>query len=161
MFTETVLCTACVSLVLNKAQCIRVLRQNDDSCASSTMRMHCFTLVNAQRRLPQKRRSCWIKSLSLFSLCTKSILVALKNLSWTTCLTWTLLTMSLPPFWALNVSVALLSMQGQKALGFHQKYELSSYGFGTTQGWVINDRISFLGELTLIFMPCSQILEKS
>ncbi len=33
-----------------------------------------------------------------------------------------ILTMSLLPFWALNVSVALLSMQGQKALGFHQKY---------------------------------------
>ncbi len=30
--------------------------------------------------------------------------------------------MSYLPFWALNVSVALLSMQGQKALGFHQKY---------------------------------------
>ncbi len=29
---------------------------------------------------------------------------------------------SLLPFWALNVSVALLYMQGQKALGFHQKY---------------------------------------
>ncbi len=24
------------------------------------------------------------------------------------------------PFWALNVTVALLSTQGQKALGFHQ-----------------------------------------
>ncbi len=30
--------------------------------------------------------------------------------------------MSLLPFWALNAVVALLSMQGQKALGFHQKY---------------------------------------
>ncbi len=30
--------------------------------------------------------------------------------------------MSLVPFWALNVVVVLLSMQGQKALGFHQKY---------------------------------------
>ncbi len=30
--------------------------------------------------------------------------------------------MSLLSFWALNVSVALQSMQGQKALGFHQKY---------------------------------------
>ncbi len=30
--------------------------------------------------------------------------------------------MSLLPFWVLNVSVVLLSMQGQKALGFHQKY---------------------------------------
>ncbi len=39
---------------------------------------------------------------------------------WTTYVTWTILTMSLLPFWALNVSVALLSMQGQKALGFHQ-----------------------------------------
>ncbi len=54
--------------------------------------------------------------------------------------------MSLLPFWALNVSVALLSMQGQKALGFHQKYlnlcyedEQRSYGFG------INDKIKFFG----------------
>ncbi len=30
--------------------------------------------------------------------------------------------MSLLSFWALNVSVALLSTQCQKALGFHQKY---------------------------------------
>ncbi len=34
----------------------------------------------------------------------------------------TILTMSSLPFWALNVAVALLSMEGQKALGFHQKY---------------------------------------
>ncbi len=38
-----------------------------------------------------------------------------------------------------NISVALLSMKGQKALGFHQKYLnlcsediQRSYGFGTT-----------------------------
>ncbi len=30
--------------------------------------------------------------------------------------------MSLLPFWALNVSVVLLSMEGQNAVGFHQKY---------------------------------------
>ncbi len=41
---------------------------------------------------------------------------------WTTDVTWTVLTMSLLPFWALNVSVVLLSMQGQKALRFNQKY---------------------------------------
>ncbi len=35
--------------------------------------------------------------------------------------TWTILTMSLLSFWALNVVVAVLSMQGQKALGFDQK----------------------------------------
>ncbi len=45
------------------------------------------------------------------------------------------LKMSLLPFWALTVSVSLLSMQGQKGLGFHQKYiflcsedEQMSYG---------------------------------
>ncbi len=35
--------------------------------------------------------------------------------------TWTIIIMSLLPLQALNVSVGLLSMQGQKA-GFHQKY---------------------------------------
>ncbi len=38
------------------------------------------------------------------------------------------------------------SMQGQKALGFHQKYlHLCSYGFGTTWGCAINDSILLLG----------------
>ncbi len=62
------------------------------------------------------------------------------------------LTMSLLCFWALNMSVVLLSMQDQKALGFHQKYlnlcyedERRSYGFGMTWGWVINDRIFIFG----------------
>ncbi len=51
-----------------------------------------------------------------------------------------------------NISVVLLSVQGQRALWFHQKYlhlcsedEWRSYGFGTTWGWVINDRIFILG----------------
>ncbi len=62
----------------------------------------------------------------------------------------------LTTFLGLDVSVTLLSMQGQKALGFHQIYlnscsddERMSYGFGTTWGWVINDRIFILGELSL------------
>ncbi len=48
--------------------------------------------------------------------------------------------------------VALLSMEGQKALGFHQNYlnlcpedERRSYGFGATWGWVINDNVFILG----------------
>ncbi len=60
--------------------------------------------------------------------------------------------MSLLRFWALNLSVALSFMQGHKALGFHQKYlnlcsedERTSYGFGTTWGWVNNDRIFIFG----------------
>ncbi len=51
-----------------------------------------------------------------------------------------------------NISVVLLSMEGQIALRFHQKYlnlcsedERRSYGFGTTWGWVINDRFFILG----------------
>ncbi len=76
------------------------------------------------------------------------------------------------PFWALKVSVALLSMQGQKALGFYQKYfslcsedERRSYGFGTTWGWVINDIIVII-EWTIplnaaVFTDsCGKILRK-
>ncbi len=47
--------------------------------------------------------------------------------------------MSLLPFCVLNVLVVLLFMQGQKALGFHEKYlnlcsedKQRGYGFGTT-----------------------------
>ncbi len=67
------------------------------------------------------------------------------------------LTLSLLPFLALNVSVALLSMQGQKALGFYQKYLNScyedkrrSYMFRTTWARVINDRIFIFAELFLL-----------
>ncbi len=55
--------------------------------------------------------------------------------------TWTICRSSCLPFWTLNVVVPLQSMQGQKALAFHQKYlnlcsgdERRSYGFGTTWG---------------------------
>ncbi len=64
----------------------------------------------------------WIKSLFLFSLHTKGILKASYNYGWTTDVTRTNLTISLLPFWALNVIVALLSMQGQNAFGFHQNF---------------------------------------
>ncbi len=70
--------------------------------------------------------------------------VSVFDTSWIADVTWTILSMSLLPFWALNVSVALLSLEGQRALRFHQKYlnlcfkdEPRSYGFGTTWGWVI------------------------
>ncbi len=56
----------------------------------------------------------------------------------------------LTTFLALNVEVPFLSKEGQKALGFYQKYlcsedERRSYGFETAWGWVIKDRILFLG----------------
>ncbi len=54
--------------------------------------------------------------------------------------------MSLLPFWALKVVVALLSMQGQKALGFHQKYlHLCSELEQVQGGWVVSDIIFIFG----------------
>ncbi len=63
-----------------------------------------------------------------------------------------------PPLWRVyvsgpgNISVSLLSMQGQKALRFHKKYlnlcsedEQRFYGFGTTWEWVLRDRIKIFG----------------
>ncbi len=93
-----------------------------------------------------------------FLLCTKSLLTASYFSGWTTDVTWTILTMSLLRFWFLNMVVSLLSMQGQKALGFHQRYlnlcsqdERRSYEFGTTWGWVINDRIFKTGIYRSVF----------
>ncbi len=59
--------------------------------------------------------------------------------------------MSLLRFWVLNMVVVLLSLEGQKALGFHQKYVFNLcsedkqrfYGSGMTRGWVINDNFHF------------------
>ncbi len=69
------------------------------------------------------------------------------------------LMMSLLLFWVLNVSVALLSMQGQKALGFHPKYinlyskdEWRSYRFGMTWEWVIDDRIFIFGWTVPVYL---------
>ncbi len=76
--------------------------------------------------------------------------ITLKLNHW--CHICTILMMSLLPFWALNMSVALLSTEGQRALGFHQKdlhlcseEEWRSYGFRTTWECVTNDRISIFG----------------
>ncbi len=46
----------------------------------------------------------------VFFVHKKSILVALYSLGLTSDVSWTILTMSLLPFWALNVVVPLLSM---------------------------------------------------
>ncbi len=52
----------------------------------------------------------------------------------------------------LIVVISLLSMEGQRALRFHQKYlnfcsedDWRSWGFGTTWGWVINVRMIIFG----------------
>ncbi len=89
--------------------------------------------------------NCWKKSLFLFSLHTKSILVAKYNYGWTPYVTWIILPISLLCLWTLIVLILLLSMEGQSALRMHKKYlhlcskdEWRSYGFGTTRGWVIN-----------------------
>ncbi len=66
--------------------------------------------------------------------------------------TWTILTMSLLPFWVLNMVVVFLFLEGQKALRFNKKYlnlcfkdERMSYKFGMTWGWITNENICILG----------------
>ncbi len=82
----------------------------------------------------------------------------------TTDVTWTILAMSLHCFWALNVSVSLLSMQGQKALRFHQTYlnfcsedEWRTYGFGTTWGRVIIVSFHFWVNYPFNYLKCSSV----
>ncbi len=60
--------------------------------------------------------------------------------------------MSLIHFLVLNVVDTLLSLEGQRGLGFHQKYlnlcckdEQRSNGFWMTWGCIINDRILIFG----------------
>ncbi len=53
--------------------------------------------------------------------------------------------MSLLPFWALNMVVVLLSMEGQKALGFHQGLS----GLEQYEGEELMTEFSVLGKLTL------------
>ncbi len=48
-----------------------------------------------------------------------SAVVGQQREGWTTDVKWAILMMSLLPFWALNVVVPLVTMQGKKALGFH------------------------------------------
>ncbi len=127
----------CIPLLVNKAQRIRVLCQNTASCVSSITCMRRATPVNARRRLTRKRRNCWIKSLFLFSLCTKSIRVASLNYGETADVMWTIL-MSLLP---LRKTITF-----RKLLDFIKNIlicvpdERRSYGFGTTWRRVINDR---------------------
>ncbi len=61
-----------------------------------------------------------------------------------------ILPMFLLRFCALIVVMSLLSMKGQRALRFHQKYlnlcsedEQRTCRFGMTQGWAINDNFHF------------------
>ncbi len=88
----------------------------------------------------------------MFSLHTKAYSHSFIHYSWTTDVTWTVLTMSLLHLCALNVSVVLLSLGKKKSLWFHPKYpnlcsedEQRFYGFGMTWDRVINDRTFIFG----------------
>ncbi len=98
---------------------MRLLRQQQHTYAS-------WYTCECTEETDTEKKNCWIKPLFLFTFVHKKILLS----HW-----WH--TMSVLPFWALNVVVALLSMEGQKALGFHQKYlhlcskgKRKSYRFG-------------------------------
>ncbi len=69
--------------------------------------------------------NCWIKSLFLFPLRTKSILlVASLNSDWTTDGRWIILTMSFILFWALTVLFTLQSMGQSQASRFSSKFSV-------------------------------------
>ncbi len=100
-----------------------------------------------QIKVPKvEETNCWMKSLFLFSFAHKMQSRSFEKLSLTPDVTWVILTMSLLRFWALIMVVPLLSMEGQKALRFHQNIficvpkmtEGHGTGFWTTWGGVIN-----------------------
>ncbi len=80
-----------------------------------------------------------------------SLFIALQKWSWATDATWSVFI----SYTFLDLETFQLHCclcEGQRALRFNQKYlnlcsedEQRSYGFGTTWGWVINDRIFILG----------------
>ncbi len=127
---------ACYAAHVTQACAAPCLQAEECTCMASWMAVDGDT----------EEKNCLIKSLFCF-LCTQNVYTASQHTGWTTDVT-----MSLLPFWALNVVVPLLYMEGHKALGFHTKYlnlcskdERRSYGFGTTWGWVINGRIKIFG----------------
>ncbi len=67
----------CIPLLANKAR--HIPGSTSEPCLLHQQHHTHVTVVNVHQRLPRKRRNCWIKSLFLFSLCTKSILVAVNN----------------------------------------------------------------------------------
>ncbi len=105
---------------------------------TGSVRIHCDTVsvmaVHCYRR--DEERNCWKKvGLFLFSLCTKSILCKLQLNPMSHGLFF-----RCPSCVSGNISVALLSMKGLRALGFNTKYlnlcsedERRSYWFGTTR----------------------------
>ncbi len=112
------------------------------------------------RYTESEETNCWIKSLFLFSLHRKSVLIASLYSDWTTDGRWTILMMLFFLFWALTVLFTWKSM-GQSQTSRFSKYlknhftkylilcsedEQSFYGFGTTWGkWLM----TFWGGVTL------------
>ncbi len=111
-----------------------------------------YVRIYACWRLTRKRRNGWIKSLFLFSLHRKKDSRSFIKLRLNHWCHMDYFNNVLTNFLGLNEIVALLFMEGQKALRFHKKYlnlcfedEQRSHRFGMTQGWVINDRIFIFG----------------
>ncbi len=113
--------------------------------------MYSMRALSIERK---QRWLCWIARILLFS----AILESTPERCLRTACTHSLLNVNnadyvdyvlgYSPKWR-KIVISLLSMEGQRALGFYQQYidlcykdEWRSYGFGKTRGWVIiNDRI--------------------
>jgi len=139
--------------IVNTVQHFQVLRQNVSSllagfCVSIT-RMCRGAHMNSIREWHGERK---LLNKVIFVFYTEKVFSSLHTIKVEPLVvTWAILTMSLLSFWALKFAITLQSL-GWKALGFHQKYlnlcsedERRSYGFGTTWGWVINDRNFIFG----------------
>jgi len=105
--------------------------------------------------------NCWIKLLFLFCLCTQKVFSSLHNIT----VEPLILTIFSLLFWNSKGTMTLLPVCGSDTLGFHQKYlnlcsedERRSYRYGTTWGWVINDRNFIFGWTKYLFQNKVRII---
>ncbi len=120
---------------------IFILRSHTASSGSLLVMLQLFIPVNCRKRSCSHMISLrqFTGNFLVKSVCVKGAIVKIvhkiKVRIWTTDVTWTILSMSLLPFWTLSMVVVLLSMQVRKLSD-----ERGSYRFGTIWGWVINKK---------------------
>ncbi len=130
----------CIPLIENKAQCIRILHQNADSCVSSTKHMCRDTLVNAQQRL--RREELLNKVIIFVCFVHKKYSRSFMKLRQKHWRHMDHFNNVLTTFLGLE-RVSCIAVYGGSECVFED--EQRSYRFGTTWGWVINDRIFIFG----------------
>ncbi len=119
--------------------------------------LHCGTVMSMCRILTRKKRNCWMKSLFLLSLPTKGIFRSFIKLQLNHWCHMDYFNDVLTTFLELQLVSCVAVYGGSESSRISLKIsgkmcsddERRSYGFEMTWGWVINDRIFILGELSL------------